>query len=361
MAFNYQARNEDAWKKRADQSGSQFDSFTKDEFKNYALRKGENCVRILPPTWDSPAHYGYDVWIHYSVGPNQGTVLCLQKMRNQKCPICEAHVKAESIGREDAKDLKPGRRVLVWILDRKEETTPVLWAMAWTVDRDISKICKDRQSGELYQIDHPNAGFDLSFDKEGEKLQTKYTGFQLARRPSSVADAHLQYVADNPLPTVLLWRNYDEVKALFEGEAPPGETVISKPIGLVKEGTAPAVKSQPAQAAQEEQLCSKQINIKGVAYACALPQGHKEEHDYSIEVPMVDLKLEPQEFCGAKVSIRGVTYGCGVVGEHSGDHDYTRELADAKPEPVKEVPAAVAAGSSRAAAVKQRFQTGAGK
>jgi hypothetical protein len=352
--FKYQARNEDAWQKRADQSGAQFDSYTKDSFKNYSLRAGENFIRILPPSWENAKHYGYDVWIHYNVGPNRGTVLCLSKMKNQKCPICEAHARAELAGREDAKELKAGRRVLVWILDRKEETTPLLWAMAWTVDRDISKICKDRQSGELYQIDHPDAGFDISFDKEGKDLQTKYTGFQLARKHSSVDKAHLDYIEKYPVPDTLLWRTYDEVKALFEGEASV-DAPTTKNTKIVDDDFDKPTPIK-AESKTETQLCNKEITIRGVSYACGSPQGHDGDHDFSVEVPA--LTLVPQEFCTATIPVMGKMYACGLVAPHKGDHDYTREVGNGKALEMPKPDSAAARGAARSSVMKTRFETG---
>lgn len=220
MSYQYKPRSTEAWDKRA--KGSIFDGYALDEFETFTVGK-ENYIRILPPTWENPQHYGLDLYVHFGVGPNNGTIICIYKMKNQKCPICEAHARAEAAGREDAKELKPTRRVLVWLLNRKEEKKPLLWAMPWTVDRDISKICKDRQSGEYFFIDNPESGYDISFDKEGEGVQTKYTGFQLSRRPSPVEKRFIDYIEQHPLPTVLLWRNYEEVQALFEGQ-PPEQT-----------------------------------------------------------------------------------------------------------------------------------------
>lgn len=215
--FQYRPRSSEAWDKRA--KGSIYDGYAKDEFETFSAGK-ENYIRILPPTWENAQHYGLDLYVHYGVGPNNGTIICLYKMKNLKCPICEAFARAEAAGREDANTLKPTRRVLVWVLNRKEEKKPLLWAMPWTVDRDISKICRDRQSGELYYIDDPQNGYDITFDKEGEGMTTKYTGFQLSRRPSAVEQKYIDFVVEHPVPSVLLWRTYEEVQALFEGAAP---------------------------------------------------------------------------------------------------------------------------------------------
>lgn len=221
--FQYKARSDDSWKKRETQSGSNYAGFILDEFKTFTAKK-QNWIRILPPTWDNPQHYGMDLWVHYSVGPDNGSVICLAKMRGTACPICEAHARAEASGREDAYNLKPTRRVAIYVIDRNEEgkkdveKKPLVWAMPWTLDRDISKVCRDRQTGELYQIDHPDAGFDVTFDVEGERPNIKYVGVQIARRPSTVDKEYLDFIEKNPVSTTFQWRTYEEVKALFEGQ-----------------------------------------------------------------------------------------------------------------------------------------------
>lgn len=246
--FQYKPRSPEAWDKRA--KGTVFDGYALDEFQTFSPKK-ENWIRILPPTWENANHYGFDLWVHYGVGPNNGTVICLYKMKNQACPICEAQRRAEAKGNEQAsKELKPSRRVLVWLLDRKEEKQPLLWAMGWTIDRDITKICRDRKSGELYFIDDHERGYDISFDKEGEGVTTKYTGFQLDRNPSSVDAKHIDYILEHPVPTVLNWRTYEEVQSLFEGQ-PLVETkpeAASQPQASAPAPVAPppAVQAAPA-------------------------------------------------------------------------------------------------------------------
>lgn len=232
--FKYQPRPQEAWDKRA--KGSIFEGYAKDEYSTFTPKK-ENAIRILPPTWENPNHYGYDLWLHWSVGPNNATVVCLSKMKNMKCPVCEAFARAETNGREDAKELKPTRRVLVWLIDRKEEqeksgnVKPLLYALPWTVDRDISKVCRDRGTGALFQIDHPDSGRDVYFDKEqkgGSTQNVEYTGFQIATRETAVDKKHLDYVVAHPLPTTLQMRSYEEVQAFLEGGIPTPPAAVSE-------------------------------------------------------------------------------------------------------------------------------------
>ncbi len=225
MAFQYRARSNEDWEKRSAQQGGSFEGFIKDEFKTYTVKKGDNFIRILPPTWDNAEHYGTDAWVHFSVGPDNASVLCLHKMKGEACPICEARARAERDGdKELADELKPARRVVVWIIDRKDEGAgPLIWGMPWTLDRDIAKVCRDKQTGAFYLIDHPDEGYDVSFEREGDGQRTKYTGVQLARRPSSVDTDVLDYIQEYPATDCFVWRSYDEVAKLFRGGLADGD------------------------------------------------------------------------------------------------------------------------------------------
>ena len=227
MAFKYERRSPQTVEKRASQQGGDFQNFISDAYKTFSPKKGDNWIRILPPTWENADHYGYDVHVHYQVGPDKGAVVCNYKQFNERCPICDARTKAERDNDEElAKDLKPSKRVCVWLIDMKDpDKGALIWPMPWSLDRDISKISKDKRSGETYYIDDPEEGYDLMFDKEGEQITTKYTGVQLARRPSSVDATCMQYVVTNPLPDTLLLRTYDEVMALYSG----GQDTSAKP------------------------------------------------------------------------------------------------------------------------------------
>jgi hypothetical protein len=220
MPYRYQERSKQDWDKRRNQKvGGDFQGVILSDFPVYKVRDGANNVRIFPPTWDAPDHYGMDVFIHNNVGPGRAVVLCLRSHKNRKCPLCEAQVAADKDGDEEsAKALKVNRRVLVWILDRDDEAKgPQLWAMPASLDKDITKATEDRQTHATLNIDDPVEGHDVYFDKEGSRLTTKYNGVQVARRPSKVAGKWMEYVVKNPLDTVLRWRNYTEMLALYEG------------------------------------------------------------------------------------------------------------------------------------------------
>jgi hypothetical protein len=225
--FKYRPREKDTVKKRANQSGGLFDSIFKSQFATFTPKEGDYRLRVLPPTWPDAQHFGLDIYVHYGIGSDNQSYLCLDKMLGEKCPICEQRKVAERSGDpEYARSLVPTKRVLVWVLDRAdEESGPQLWSMAWTIDRDLANLSIDKASGELLLIDDPEDGYDIEFVRTGKGLKTKYSGTAVARRSSPLADDQdqadewLKFVQDNPLTEVLQYFDYDHIASVAEGAA----------------------------------------------------------------------------------------------------------------------------------------------
>ena len=186
--YEYSSRSPDAMKKRGDQSGGDFDKYLSDDVKAYKVADGDNIIRFLPPTWNKPEHFGLDIYLHYGVGPDRQSYLCLLKMKEEPCPICEERARAQKDGDEKyAKDLEAKKRVLVYLIDRNNEKAGVqAWGMPWTVDRDICKISVDKRSGETLELDNPEDGYDVEFEKKGAKDRTEYLGIAVSRRSSEL-------------------------------------------------------------------------------------------------------------------------------------------------------------------------------
>lgn len=219
--FRYQERDYESAKKRIDNAGSgNYDSFLPDTVKVFKAAAGDNTVRILPPTWEAADHYGLEVWVHYDVGPDRAAYLCLDKMRGKPCPVCEERKRAAAAGdTEYADTLKPAPRVLYYVLDRnKEREGAQVWSVGKRMDADILKVSVDREAGDVLAVDHPTKGYDLSFTREGEKMKTRYSGFQFARRPTSIDnDDALDHITAAPLPTLLRYYSYDHMESAFKG------------------------------------------------------------------------------------------------------------------------------------------------
>jgi hypothetical protein len=242
--FQYRRPSNEAMQQKASQSIGNFEGFIKDEYQKFTPKKGDNAIRILPRhANEEAASYSEEVWVHYNVGPDKASVLCPLKMANQPCPVCEERARAERRGdQETTSELRPGRRVIFWVLDRKEEAKgPLVFDCPPTVDRDIAKVAKDRETGRYEILDDPEQGRDVYFDRDGEGLNTKYGGYQLGKRSTSVDDKYLEFITNNPLLDTLRIRSYDEIKILFEG----GTTSSSTPAASEKREEKPAEETRP--------------------------------------------------------------------------------------------------------------------
>ncbi len=218
--FRYEGRSKADVDKRSSQGANEFDKYLVDAVKMFKPNDKDNTIRILPPTWEKPKHYGLDIWVHYGVGPDRQTYLCLHKMKSEKCPICEERqIALDENDEKGAKELEPKRRVLVYLVDRDNEKEGLqAWGMPWTVDRDLCKVSVDKKTGEVLPIDHPEEGFDVEFEKKGAKDRTEYLGVAVARRDSSLGnDKWLDEAIERPLPECLVYYEYDHIAKAFGG------------------------------------------------------------------------------------------------------------------------------------------------
>jgi gp32 DNA binding protein like len=226
-AFKYRGRDSESVARRSNQSSGAYDSYTTN-VPTFKPSEGENIIRIMPRTsqedfekWGD--HWGIDVLVHYGVGPDNGAYLCLDKMKGEPCPICEARASART--EEEADALRPTSRIMCWLIDRKEEKAgPKLWSMPLNLSKDISHASQVKGSGEILLIDHPDEGYDVYFDREGEKLRTKYKRIEVDRNPSPLADdpkqqkRWLDYIEENPLPELLNYFPAEHIEKVLFGQ-----------------------------------------------------------------------------------------------------------------------------------------------
>jgi hypothetical protein len=228
--FEYKERNFDDLKERTKSNFKERDSFIKSDFKLYKTKDGANKLRVLPPTWEGAKHYGLDIWLHYSIGGNGdgfgSTYLCNYKMLGKECCIDIETKEAEARGEKAYADsLKASRKVLMWVIDRTdEEEGPQLFAMPPNIDRELVSQSCDEETGSVRFIDHPEKGFDFSFTKTGKgKNNTKYSEYKVAwsstplsKNPDKV-DEWIDYITDNPIPSVLNYYDDAYIKKVFSG------------------------------------------------------------------------------------------------------------------------------------------------
>lgn len=218
--FSYQRRDPSTMRKRSEQWGNERDSFLKDHVPVWKPNDGENVIRILPPSWDGADHYGLDVYVHYSVGPDNSAYLDLFKMKKIPDPITEESQQARQDGDEEyAKQLDSKKRVLVYLIDRdKPKEGPMLWAMPWTVDKEIAIHSWDNRTQEALPIDSPEEGFDVIINRQGKGARTEYT-VKIARNPSplNMTPEIIALLDEHPLPECLNFYPYEHIQKAFLG------------------------------------------------------------------------------------------------------------------------------------------------
>lgn len=228
-SYEYKARSAETVRDRAE-SGD-FDKFLKPGIRMWKPRDGSNRFRIVPPTWKPPhEHYGLDVHLHYGVGADRGSYLCLKKMRDEPDPICDERqrfARSADLDNKDDKDymreLEPRRRVLIYLVDRDDERAGVqAWSMPYSVDREITGCSLDPDTKEVLNIDNPDDGYDVLFTKTGKGVNTKYESVQIARRSSPLGrDEWMEWALDHPLDEQLVFFPYDHIAREFGSPSAP--------------------------------------------------------------------------------------------------------------------------------------------
>lgn len=228
--FRYQQRSKDDVKERANMRGGNFDSIIKPQYKLYKVKDGKNIVRILPPTWEKPKHYGYDIFVNYNIGADNQSYLSLSKMKSSKDPLAEARLAAQRDGDDEiSKDLAPTQRIAVWVIDRQaEDEGPLLWAAPFTVDKAFANLAFDEDTKEVLFVDDPEKGYDIRFYKEGSQLTTKYDASKMKllgpsplNEDEGIQNDWLDYVNENPIPECLQYYSYEHIAGVYDGKATP--------------------------------------------------------------------------------------------------------------------------------------------
>lgn len=225
-SFRYQERSAEDVRERANARSGDFDSYINPKYRMYKAKSGKNVIRILPPTWKGAKHYGYDIYVNYQVGADNQSYLSLSKMGKGRDPLAEAKQQAEREGDEElAKQLRPTKRILMWVIDRSaEEDGPLLWAAPFTVDKAFANLAFDEDTHAVVFVDNPNKGNDIRFYKEGEGMLTKYDASKmklLEKSPLSTdedkAADWLAFVEENPVPDCLQYYSYDHIASVYNG------------------------------------------------------------------------------------------------------------------------------------------------
>lgn len=215
--------------RKSKQAGGSYDSYLSGDAPKYSPKEGECTIRILPGTWEDTEKWG-DGWdigvhVHHSVGPDNGAYLCLDKMKGEPCPVCDA--RRDAVDEEEKNQLRASQRFLCWVIDRdNEKAGPMLWSMPITLFREINIRSVDKKSSAPILIDDPEEGYDIVFNRAGSGIKTKYTAVEVVRDSSPLhEDERLQqrwldYITEHPLPDMLNFFDAAYIEKVLFGKAP---------------------------------------------------------------------------------------------------------------------------------------------
>lgn len=239
-AFKYQGDDisGDDELRDSQRSGGSFESYLADGVTYYKPREGENNIRLLPCGWEDIKTWGknwdIEVWVHMGIGVNEDNYLCLDKMKGEECPICQAALNAED--KDEKRSLSRKLRPLAYVIDRDNERAgPQAYAMPITLNKEIHARSRNKKTRARYKIDHPEEGFDVSFTKEGKNLNTKYVQVNVdIGNPSPLstkearANTWLEYIMEHPLPELLVYYEADHIEAVLNGASGKKKKVTGK-------------------------------------------------------------------------------------------------------------------------------------
>jgi len=158
---------------------------------SYKAEPGDNFVRIISPKFskyppnDLPSFWK-EVWTHSHIGADDRTFVCLKKMKNLPCPICELaeRLKTSDGDKEKVKALWSYRDYLFFVYDVKNAETEKK-GLHWydapvTFKVEVISISRDKRTGKFIDVSTREEGMDIEFERIGKGMNnTEYRGFCL--------------------------------------------------------------------------------------------------------------------------------------------------------------------------------------
>lgn len=205
-------------------------------------RAKKNWIYILPPREDHPNDRWY-LWqkLHFSVGPNNRTVMCLQQY-DAFCPICAEVDRLKREGyEEESKEMRAKWRALVNVVLLNEKNEIVDDEIkVWTTGRDLIDAITDFTNDlpeDLADISDPFTGRAAFIERVGTgQRDTRYTaGIDEGDDPAPFRDC---FKSDEDMDE-FLEKLYD-LTAVYERIEP------AKLTGLLTDGGTPWEEEKPA-------------------------------------------------------------------------------------------------------------------
>ena len=149
----------------------------------------KNVVRFLPAPVGRKNFKVYHKHF-FQIGNERKNVLCVKQQYGEPCPVCSRAAKMRGSGnRTDAshaRALDPTSQVYMNVVDMKN---PEKGVQLWTMTPNMFKnIMAAFDNADVRNALDPVKGYNLVFTRVGEGLDTKYSGFTLARESSELPD-----------------------------------------------------------------------------------------------------------------------------------------------------------------------------
>lgn len=187
---------------RAGSSG--FIGVLKGDLPTWKAGEGKHKIDILPfvvgkkhPTLKKGEYdYKMDVWVHSNIGVDNAQYLCLHKMFDQDCPICNYRAQLQQEGEDDKdkiKALQPKHNCLYNIIcydsNEQEKKGIQLWLInAWNMEDRLQELADD-ESGERVLFPDPSEGKRISFKRTGTgATNTRYTAHAFVDRDYKITE-----------------------------------------------------------------------------------------------------------------------------------------------------------------------------
>lgn len=191
---------------------------TLDIIPYFAGDKDPNCAAGDPT-------YVLAIWVHFNVGPQNDSYVCMRRSYNQPCAVCDfiSEGTALQMNATELKKLKEKERALYYNIcyDNAEEERKGLqiWnAPHFKMQRFLNELSKvpERQgvkTGGHIAFTDPDEGKTVCFKIVGEKESTDYIAHRFLDRDYAIPDAILELASKYPLDQLLYIPSYAEVEA----------------------------------------------------------------------------------------------------------------------------------------------------
>jgi len=217
---------------------------------------GDNIIRIIPPS-DPRTPWAKRIFIHRNIGANNSTFLCLDKMFNKPCPICEyvQKLKDEDTDRDTLSALWPKLRHLIFLYDvtsQQEEEKGLRWwnapaSKSCAIVENIVALSKDPKTGAPLDVSDPETGMDIKFVRKGTDRQTTYMGYQLIENGAIPKE---WYESVPTFESVLDIPTYEEMYKELHGVLP--ENDVKSPTGVDEKETPVNIQQETEQPTAQE-------------------------------------------------------------------------------------------------------------